>query len=485
MKLNFMILDGDLPHGVRIFEVYINEESYLEIRCAAKLTPYSLLKKTKSLSSESLESRSVRVEDELEDIAKDRIVSMEPVQLRQEVKIVPTQKVLVEDKDNFLPPQEDKSYFSIFRSISMADSASLTSIEDSFVDALSSNFSNCEESMENSYPKESLPSSIDTDIDIVLDKKYGGELEDLRESVRQFNMCYHDTPNSTVSHENLPGLLHSGFSQSLPDVENYSISSSLFRSLSSEIESAKSIHNNDVEERVPEVSNLPSEINQEIPRSKLSLDDSNPSLESKSSILCNTSNTRPQNTETLFAIKNVPESNYSTISERSQKVLTDCDTSPALVSQKIPLDVQEKDGLCGGQGNSAIYEVRHGGLESSQNFTHSASSDELGDKIGVVQKINSSFTTANVTSQNSEVDLDCQSTGALDSQSLKRNHNDLSSPRDEKDHLSALQLTPVKKSVIDITCKKTDERSKDSPPMEEHPITNKGSTLSTNGVCNS
>ena len=461
MKLHFIILEGDLPHGVRIFEVYINEKSYQEIKCAAKLTPYSLLKKTENLSSESLESGSVRIKDKLEDVAMDGIALMEPVQLRQEDKPLLTQKKLGEDKDNLLPLQEDKRYFSIVRSISMADSASLTSLEDSFVDVLSSNLSNCEEPIENSYPKETLPSSNDSDIDLVWDKQYGGELEDLRESVRRFNMCYDHTPNSTVTHENPPGL-HSNFSQPLPDVENYSINSSLLKSLSSEIESATSIHDN----KVPASSNLPNETNQEVLRSKLSLDDNHPSLESKASIICNVSSTKSQNTETLFAIKNEHESNYSPISERNQKELTECDTSSLLVGPKIPLYRQEKNELCDAQ-------VKHSYLDRSQNFTHSASSNELGDKIGIIPKITFSFSTKNVTTQSSEINFDCQSTNALDSESLKRDHNDLSS-----------QLTPEEKSIIDITYRKTIERSEDCHPVEEHLITKKGNNLNPDEACN-
>ena len=170
-------------------KVYVNKESYEEIRNVSKFTPYSLLVNSDNLCLNSVEKVTEATEGKMNHESKDFTRSFKAFNLKnQKHQALRTKEVSLSDDDgNDLAPYGDRY-----------DLHHLNFVHDSIQRANKDPLGGaCLDG------EDTIGSSYDSDVDSIWDRKYGGNLEDLRESVRKFNMLYENRPGPRNSQEML------------------------------------------------------------------------------------------------------------------------------------------------------------------------------------------------------------------------------------------------------------------------------------------
>ena len=476
----FYFLDGNLPHGVRIFQVYVNETSYQEIKHVAELTPYSLLKRAESLSSECTKSSDMTNDDEKESVTRSCIPFVEPVQINEDNRNVCIQKSASEDCENSMALQEDKGNFPIFRSNSVANSAPFSSRSNSYVDGFSSISSDYTESSQMSYHRETLPSSQDSEIDIVWDRKYGGDLSDLKESVRQFNKSYENAHKSTVSHETLSGWLNSDFSETLPHVENSGFGSSLRRSLSCEGKLNYFVQNDKEEDGDPNTSDRSTKAYQGVVRSGGPSTDTLIS-DTNADTQCNISSEHSQYLPALYCINSEPHTEYGTTCEITDRGLLEDGVTTAVIDHTTPLDLENCE-RSRKQGGSETYGVGGDYLDSvctEENCKSSTYHNEHCDKTEVLPKVCFRDMTS-ATSQCSATDLKYEN---IEHSLPTENQNNVPQPLTDRDHQVSMRTSSRNKSFIDLSYKNIAQRNANGSAIGEDSFANEGNSLLHDKVC--
>lgn len=154
----------------------------------AKHTPYSLLKNLESFKDAGTESTDNTTKET--DISETRSLGrLSEIDFPQENDAC--QPVAVKQSIDYSSPRINKKI-------------DLVKLQDDFgteESGISPPWSENGKSSSNSLASETFQSSYDSDVDNVWDKKYGGELTDLKESVKKFNTRYTDEDNRRPSRE--------------------------------------------------------------------------------------------------------------------------------------------------------------------------------------------------------------------------------------------------------------------------------------------
>ncbi|XP_065055003.1 uncharacterized protein LOC135683623 [Rhopilema esculentum] len=213
LPISHLNIDGDLPQGVRIYPVYVRRKVYEEIFETSNRTPYSLMKNKRNrrnssendMEARSLERRSDRVDEFLSNISKSMSLG------RSLVGRSPDDKTLAmsttfgfnEDKDSGVLSRD----LNISESSSISDQTELRSRKstNSSANIDFSTYSNLESDSLDWHSEKARSNSFDgSEIDAILEKKFGGNLEDLKESVRKFNLCYKENDDGTDNRQSRP-----------------------------------------------------------------------------------------------------------------------------------------------------------------------------------------------------------------------------------------------------------------------------------------
>ena len=428
-----------MPYGVRVFDVYVDGKSYQEVRDAANLSPYSFVKLAEAMSSDNALSRYVVKEEDIVDAAKD-----EPKDRCLEVQMAPN-----EDYDNHDPLQKADIYFNYASdSCPNTSSASLTSNAESSLGDCSSPYSDYVDISHRQYTR---TTSYDLDIDTVWDKKYGGDLEDLRESVKQFNMCFDDTTASTPALEKHPDSLCSGDPSSL------------------EKDLPFSLENAEVEGR----NLVPSNANSDIVGSYYESDDDTALLEHKLHLPLHQfeNSLEVGNSSLSHSVENA--CNHNSITKEH---LAEHDSS--LVSSEKDLLSNKEIESCRKDNSDA---TEQGHVESRVDLTNN---DVPGDKAMIIPQKDVLPPTEFSTVECSVIDLDYEDPHGVDSNSVIITQGTADQgQRKSMDHNSALHSFLVEKNFADVPSIRTNQEDIEDYAMEKHETVHEGNSRKHNEVC--
>ena len=212
-----MFLDGDLPQGVRIYPVYVRRKEYEEIFETSNRTPYSLMKNKRNrrkASENDMEARSLerRSDEYLSNISKSMSLGRSLVGRSPDDKTLAMSTTFCfnEDKDSGVLSRD----LNISESSSISDQTELRSRKSTNSSAIDfSTYSNIESDSLDWPSQKARSNSFDgSEIDDILEKEFGGNLEDLKESVRKFNLCYKENDDEKDNRQSR--LSQTGSSQS-------------------------------------------------------------------------------------------------------------------------------------------------------------------------------------------------------------------------------------------------------------------------------
>jgi len=423
-------IDGSLPYGVRVFDVNIDSKSYKEIGDTAKSSPYSFVKLAEAMSSENILSSCVVNEEDILDAVKD-----EAKDRCLKVQMAPN-----EDYDNHNPLQAANFYFNYASDACLSvNSASLASDAESSLGDCSSPFSDY---VDISYPQYNRTISDDLDVDTVWDKKYGGDLEDLRESVKQFNMCFDSTTANKHTLEKYPDSLYSDDS------------SSLEKELSFPLESAEA------KRQILVPSNLPNNANADAVGLYYESGDNTALLERRPHL-------------PLHRFKNSLEVGNSSLSHSIETV---CNHNSKTQEHLI---AAEKDFLSNEEIESCMKDNSNGIPVTDQrrieNCVDLASNDVPDDKTMIIPQRDILPPNEFTSTECSAIDLDHEDPHDDDSNSVIRTQGNAShSERKSTDHNSALHSSLVEANSHDVTYRSANQEDMEDYAMERHETFHKG-----------
>ena len=179
--------------------MHVGDQSYNEVKNANLVTPYSLLRKLEHQNVRTIQMQTVlTMRSEGKDLKENPKSTLQQCFSKQKNLDVPTRYSsiqLLETGQYSQPPRSSavlcQKNESLEEDIFLSDSGNSLALSED------------EESLQRLLLKEAAASSNNSDVDFVWSKQYGGQINDLRESVSKFNMCYENPAKPPASPHNL------------------------------------------------------------------------------------------------------------------------------------------------------------------------------------------------------------------------------------------------------------------------------------------